>query len=63
MDDHSHTTHSMKCPVEGCSYNIEVHAHDDDQAVDLIMQSGKTHFDQTHPDAPGMSPEEMKKAA
>jgi len=66
MDKHNHDhatiTHSMNCPVDGCDFNIEVHAHDDDEAVTAIMQAGKEHFGKVHPDAPGMSPEEMEKA-
>jgi hypothetical protein len=51
----------MNCPVEGCPHVIEVHAHDDDEAVQKIMQSGKVHFEEMHPDQQGMSPEEMEK--
>lgn len=58
-DDHSSTTHSMTCPVEGCSFVIEVHAHDDEEAVQMLMESGKTHFSEVHPDAQGMDPDEM----
>lgn len=61
-EDHSTTTHTYKCPVEGCPVDLEVHAHDEDDAVQKIMMSGKTHFDKAHPDAPAMSPEEMESA-
>jgi hypothetical protein len=57
--DHNATTHSMNCPVEGCTFNMEVHAHDDDEAVQKIMMSGKAHFEDAHPDAPAMNPDEM----
>lgn len=59
--DHDAATHSMNCPVEGCPHIIEVHAHDDDQATQQIMQAGKAHFAEMHPDAQEMSPEEMEK--
>lgn len=61
-DDHSTTTHSMTCPVEGCDFNIEVHAHGDDEAVQKIMAAGKVHFDEVHPDTPPMDPKEMEAA-
>jgi len=51
----------MNCPVASCTFKIEVHAHDDDEAVQKIMQSGKAHFEEAHPDAPGMNPQEMEK--
>lgn len=59
--DHGSATHSMNCPVEGCDYKIEVHAHDDEMVVKLTMEAGKEHFAQVHPDAKGMTPEEMEK--
>lgn len=59
--DHDHTkaTHSMNCPVEGCDHVVEAHAHDDEGAVEALMEVGKAHFTEAHPDAKGMSPEEM----
>ncbi len=59
-NDHNSTSHSMTCPVEGCGRRIEVHAHNDDDAVMKIMQAGKAHFGEMHPGATGMSPEEME---
>lgn len=58
--DHSHATHSMNCPVEGCEFKLEVHAHDEDGAVDEAMKLGKEHFEEAHPDEDGMSKEEME---
>jgi hypothetical protein len=58
--DHNKATHTFKCPVEGCEHTVEVHAHNDDEAVQLIMQSGKAHFDEAHPDIQGMDPKEME---
>ena len=64
MDDHDHSqaTHSMKCPVEGCDEVIKAHAHSDEEAVKALMEAGKAHFTKVHPDAKGMSAEEMEKA-
>ncbi len=58
--DHESTTHSLDCPVEGCTFEIKVHAHDDDEAAMSIMQKGKAHFEEVHPNEKGMSPEEME---
>lgn len=62
MDQHDHSapTHTMNCPV--CQAPINVHAHDDEQAVGLIMQAGKAHFEEAgHPQDQAMTPEEMEK--
>lgn len=59
--DHSEATHSMTCPVDGCNHVIKVHAHDDEEAVQALMEAGKAHFEEVHPDAEGMNPEEMDK--
>ena len=41
MDDHAHDhsqpTHTMHCPVDGCDHVMEVHTHDDEEAIDLIV--------------------------
>ncbi len=58
--DHSSATHYMTCPVDGCEHVVEVHAHDDEGAVEALMEAGKAHFAEVHPDAKGMSPEEME---
>ncbi len=58
--DHDSTTHSMTCPAEGCTFEIKVHAHDDNEAVMNIMQKGKAHFEEMHPNEKGMSSEEME---
>jgi len=34
--DHSLKTHSAKCDVVGCEYVAKIHAHDDDEAVELL---------------------------
>lgn len=57
--NHSTATHSMMCPMEGCDHVIEVHVHDDDEAVEAIMMAGKAHFDEAHPDEKGMNESEM----
>ena len=58
--DHSANTHTMSCPV--CQAPISVHAHDDEEAVNLIMQAGIVHFEEAgHPKDQAMTPEEMEK--
>lgn len=49
--DHSVATHSMTCPAEGCEFNVEVHAHNDDEAVMRIAAGGAEHMAAVHPDA------------
>ena len=34
--DHTQATHSAKCDVVGCEFVAKVHAHDDDEAVELL---------------------------
>ena len=56
--DHSQATHSMHCPVEGCGNIMEVHAHDDEQAVTLLVAAGDSHFAEVgHPIDQAMTPE------
>lgn len=58
--DHSIHTHTMNCPV--CSAPIQVHAHDDEEAVSALIMAGKEHFESAgHPADPSMTPEEMEK--
>ena len=60
--DHSEATHEMTCPMEGCDYHMEVHAHDDDEAVKMFVEQGKDHMMEVHADAmSSMSPEDMEK--
>ena len=60
--DHGKPTHSMHCPVEGCGYVMEVHAHDDEQAVTLLVAAGDAHFaDLGHPLDQKMTPEAKEK--
>ena len=60
--DHSHATHSMHCPVEGCDHVMEVHSHDDDEAVTLLVQAGDEHFaERGHPQDASMTPEAKEK--
>ena len=58
--DHSMMTHSAHCPVEGCPYVAQTHAHEDEEAVgslygDLSAHAMKEHGDQE------MDQEEMRK--
>ena len=60
--DHSHATHSMHCPVKGCGYVMEIHAHDDDEAVSMLVKTGDAHFaDKGHPMDESMTPEVKEK--
>ncbi len=60
--DHSHATHSMHCPVEGCSFVMEVHSHDDEEAVTLLVKAGDEHFaERGHPVDEAMTPEAKTK--
>jgi len=57
--DHGEETHTMNCPV--CAAPINVHAHDDEEAVNMLMMAGKQHFEQVgHPSDQSMS-REMEK--
>jgi len=65
MDDHGHdhsqATHTMHCRVNGCDHVMEVHAHDDEQAIDLIVVAGGKHFEEAgHPMDQSMTPEQQK---
>lgn len=58
--DHSADTHTMNCPV--CGAPINIHAHDDEEAVSALMMAGKSHFEEAgHPTDQAMTPEEMEK--
>jgi len=58
--DHNAHTHTMKCPV--CEATLNVHAHDEEEAVKAMMMAGKAHFEEAgHPEDKAMSPEEMEK--
>lgn len=46
--DHSHMTHSAKCDEEGCQYIAQVHAHDDDAAVELLSNDLANHNRTVH---------------
>ena len=59
--DHSTATHSMTCPVDGCDHVIEVHAHNEDEAVQAVMEAGKDHFVKVQAKENGMSSKEMEK--
>lgn len=59
--DHDAATHEMTCPMEGCGYHMEVHAHDDDEAAMKFMEAGKAHMMEAHADAEKMSMEDMEK--
>lgn len=59
-NDHSTDTHTMNCPV--CEAPISVHAHDEEEALKLMMEAGKKHFEEVdHPEDKAMTPEEMEK--
>lgn len=44
--DHSHFTHTAKC--DQCDYVSEVHAHDDDSAVDMLSDDLAAHNKNVH---------------
>lgn len=60
--DDSTITHSMACSVEGCDFKIEVHADDDEEAIKKVMEAGKEHLGEAHPDAKEVSSEGMETA-
>jgi len=58
--DHDKPTHTMNCPI--CEAPINVHAHDDEEAVKMMMEAGKQHFvEANHPTDQAMTEEEMEK--
>lgn len=46
--DHSTATHTAQCDEPGCTYVAQVHAHDDDMAVDMLAQDLATHNENEH---------------
>lgn len=49
-DDHDHSvaTHSAGCDQEGCTFVAQVHAHDDDTAVEGLSQLLAKHNQEEH---------------
>ena len=46
--DHSHVTHSAKCDEAECTYVAETHAHDDNDAVEVLSADLAIHNKNVH---------------
>ncbi len=51
--------YSFTCPAP-CNYTISVDARDDDEGLKKIVERGKAHVKDAHPDMPAMTEEQMR---
>jgi predicted small metal-binding protein len=51
--------YTLSCPPP-CKYTIKVDAQSDDEAIKKIMEKGKEHAKEAHPDMPPMTEDQMK---
>ena len=51
--------YSLSCPSP-CKYTVNVDAQSDDEAIGKIMEKGKAHAKEAHPDMPPMTESQMK---
>lgn len=42
--------YTFTCPLEGCTEVMQVEAMDDDQALDMLVDTAKGHLAKAHPD-------------
>jgi hypothetical protein len=42
--------YTFACPLEGCSQVMKVEAMDDDQALDMLIDTAKGHLSSAHPE-------------
>jgi hypothetical protein len=51
--------YSLSCPAP-CNHAMNVEAQNDDEGVAKLLEAGKVHAKQAHPDMPPMTDEQMR---
>ena len=52
--------YSLLCPVHGCHFSVKVNTQNPDWAVDKIIELSSFHNQQSHPDLPHITHEQIR---